>query len=89
MTSSLLIFTPVLAQEIELTVREAFVRSNAACKEVKLSGCASVQTSGVSLGRYITVFQYTPHLVLEANGWSEDMLDEIIPENLFFKVLPS
>jgi hypothetical protein len=84
---------PVSAQEklvsFSTVQSDPFQVAHAECEAVDFWGCASVQASGVSLKRFIKVFRFTQHLVLEANGWNEDMLNKIIPANTFFKVTPS
>jgi hypothetical protein len=85
--------SPVSAQEKLASLfsvqSDPFQAAHAECEAVDFWGCASVQASGVSLKRFIKALRLTQHLVLEANGWNEDMLNEIVPANVFFKVIRS
>jgi len=84
---------PVVAQETKVGFfsgqSDPFEAAHFECEKIDFKWCASVQTSGISLSRYLKVFHFIPHEVLEANAWEEDMLDEIIPVDTFFKVTSS
>lgn len=80
--------TQAVAQEKRVSFfTEQFKASHEACEEIENWGCVKVIDRGLTVRDIIEAFPLaTIKVVKEANGWGDEMIDQVIPPGLFFKL---
>jgi len=93
-TSLLGMLAPASAHEMQII--HLYTISHAECEAIENRGCVQKLTPGIQLKEYIKTlrtdkrnqkYEFDEYSVLEANGWDAYMLDEVVPVELYFKVL--